>query len=114
MSWAELIAVELGVLTLIASGFFDTTVIVRSDNLGVVVALTRGAWKPDFHLQEILERILEMCRDFHLDLQMKWVASKDNPADGPSRRVYPSAENMFSNPVIPDHLSAVVREVSLS
>ena len=113
MSWAELIAVELGVLTLIASGFFDTTITVRSDNLGVVVALTRGVWKPDFCLQEVLERILRMCRDFRLDLRMKWVPSKDNPADGPSRKVYPPAENIFSNnPVIPDHLDSVVQEIS--
>lgn len=43
---------------------------------------------------------------------MKWVASKDNPADGPSRRVYPSRGMMFgSNPVVPDHLSSVLQEV---
>jgi len=112
MSWAELIAVELGVLTLISAGYVDTSIIVRSDNLGVVVALSRGTWKTEFGLQDVLERILEMCCSFRLELQMKWVASKDNPADGPSRRVYPSRGMMFgSNPVVPDHLSSVLQEV---
>jgi hypothetical protein len=112
ISWAELIAVELGVLTLISAGYVDTSIVVRSDNLGVVVALGRGTWKTEFGLQEVLERILEMCRDFRLELQMKWVDSKANPADGPSRRVYPPRKMMFgSSPVIPDHLSSVLQEV---
>ena len=114
MSWAELIAVELGVLTLISAGYIDSKVIVRSDNIGVVVALARGTWKPEFGLQDVLELIIEMCRDFDLDLQMKWVASKNNPADGPSRKVYPPKEMIFrSNPVVPDHLRSILREASV-
>jgi len=114
MSWAELIAVELGVLTLISAGYIDSQIVVRSDNIGVVVALARRTWKSEFGLQDVLERIMEMCRDFHLDLQMKWVASKNNPADGPSTKVHPPREMMFrSNPVVPDHLRSILREVSV-
>lgn len=60
---------ELGILTLISSGCISSLIVVRSDNLGVVVALAQGTWKLEFGLQDVLERIMEMCRSFHLDLQ---------------------------------------------
>jgi hypothetical protein len=47
-SWAELIAVELGILALIAAGYDNTTIVVRSDNMGVVQKLVQGRWKANF------------------------------------------------------------------
>jgi hypothetical protein len=54
-----------------------------------------------------------MCEDFRLVLEITWVASKNNPADAPSRKVYPPNEKMFSTPPpLPDYLNAVLWEVS--
>jgi hypothetical protein len=111
-SWAELIAVELGVLALISAQFSNTSIIVFSDNCGVVDALSRGKWKSAFGLQDVLDRILAMCCNSNLELQVKWVASKDNPADGPSRGVFLSREMMFTTrSVVPAYLSSVLQEV---
>ncbi|KAF8799346.1 hypothetical protein BYT27DRAFT_7028414, partial [Phlegmacium glaucopus] len=41
MSWAELIAVELSILSLLSSGYRDMKVLVRLENKGVVKALRK-------------------------------------------------------------------------
>jgi len=112
-SWAELIAVELGILTLIAAGYDNTTIVVRSDNMGVVQKLVQRRWKANFGLQDVIQRILAMCEDFRLVLEITWVASKNNPADAPSRKVYPPKDKIFSTPPpLPDYLNAVLWEVA--
>jgi len=42
MSWAELIAVELCVGVLLAAGYSNTKIRLRSDHKGVVKALKKG------------------------------------------------------------------------
>lgn len=80
--------------------------------MGVVQKLVQGRWKANFGLQDVIERILAMCENFQLVLEIIWVPSKNNPADAPSRRLYPPKDRMFSTPPpLPDHLSAVLREV---
>ncbi|KAF9522459.1 hypothetical protein CPB83DRAFT_736498, partial [Crepidotus variabilis] len=82
-----IIAVEMGVRALIAAGYQDTTIIVRSDNEGVVQALTKLTWTTNHGLFTVLERIYRLCKRHELKLQAKWVSTKVNPADKPSRGV---------------------------
>lgn len=113
MSWAELIALELGVFTLIAAGHCDTTVTLRSDNLGVVGAVKQRKWTPSHGLEGILQRVLGRCRDYGIRLEVKWVSTKANPADKPSRGVLPPRALMVLNqPVLPEELEGVLKQVT--
>jgi len=112
MSWAELVAVEMGMRTLIAAGLRNVMVIVHSDNQGVVVALESGKWTQKYDLDEIVKRILLFSGKAGLSLKMKWIPTKENPADNPSRGVYPPAELAFDcRPSIPRALSEMIQEV---
>jgi hypothetical protein len=113
MSWAELIAVELGILTLLAGGYRDIQVLVKSDNRGVVNALKRKTWKPKYDLDIILARILQLCEEVPLELTAKWLWGKKNLADGPSRGQYPPADLMLDyTPRIPQHLEELVNQIA--
>ncbi|KAJ3502155.1 hypothetical protein NLJ89_g9015 [Agrocybe chaxingu] len=115
MSWAELIAVELGVLTLLAAGHQNVKITLRSDNEGVVMALKKRAWTPRFGLNDILQRVLRLCDEGEIDLRPLWIWTKKNPADGPSRGVYPERWQMFKHqPDIPKHLAGFLQAVEPS
>jgi hypothetical protein len=112
MSWAELVAVEMGIRTLITAGLRNVMVIVRSDNQGVVVALDSRKWTQKYDLNDIVKRILHFSGKAGLSLKMKWIPTKENPADDPSRGVYPPAELAFDcRPSIPRTLSEVIQNV---
>jgi hypothetical protein len=112
MSWAELVAVELGVRALLAAGYRNSTLIVRSDNAGVVKALKDKKWITKYGLHDVLQRIFALCDEGKLWLQMKWVSTKANLADGPSRRVYPSNTLLFQHrPEIPMELADIIEDV---
>ncbi|KAF8802823.1 hypothetical protein BYT27DRAFT_7036783, partial [Phlegmacium glaucopus] len=85
MSWAELLAVEVGVRALIAAGCRSLTITVRSDNTGVIDALKKKSWCQRHGIEEILQNILTLCRQYGIQLKPSWVSTKTNPADSPSR-----------------------------
>lgn len=108
-SWSELIAVELGVRTLIAAGFRSTTVRIRSDNTSVVNALERRTWGKIDRLTTVLMRITELCDGCELDLKAEWVVGGKNPADAPSRGRFPPREQLLMYPPpIPEHLESFI------
>lgn len=111
MHWAELIAVELGILTLLAGGYQDIQVLVMSDNMDVVSALKNKKWTPKYGLDVILARILHLCEEASLELKAEWISTKENPADGPSRREYPPVDMMIDHiPSIPKHLEGLLTQ----
>ncbi|KAH0580176.1 hypothetical protein H2248_012569 [Termitomyces sp. 'cryptogamus'] len=83
-NWAELVAVELGLLVIASAGFQPQTVIVRSDNTGVVAALRKGSSKHP-RQPEVLRRIKAITQSHRFDLDIRWISSGRNPADQPSR-----------------------------
>jgi hypothetical protein len=110
MSWAELIAAEMGILTFVSAGYRNTQVILRSDNEGVIAAFKKRTWTKNFGLDEILKRVLKICQDANLVVIPTWISTKANPADKPSRGVYPPRHLMFDhNPAIPLHLQSVLK-----
>ncbi|KAF8156073.1 hypothetical protein B0H34DRAFT_639384, partial [Crassisporium funariophilum] len=84
-----LVAVELGLRSLIAAGYRSTAITVRSDNQGVVGALEKKTWCNRHGLDVVLQKILDLCNDNSITLKPRWVPTKMNPADGPSRGIYP-------------------------
>lgn len=105
MSWAELIAVELCVGVLLAAGYSNTRIRLRSDHKGVVKALKKRQWMKREYLDDILQRVLGDCQSGGLVLEPAYIWTRKNPADKPSRGNYPSHMLMFEyRPPVPQHL----------
>jgi len=115
MSWAELIAVELGILTFLSGGYQNVRVLVMSDNSGVVNALRTRRWSSNHGLDIVLARILQLCEEAALELEPCWISTAENPADGPSRGEYPPLDLMLDHgPHIPPHLQELVIQVEVA
>jgi hypothetical protein len=105
MSWAELLAVEVGLRSLITAGHRSTTITVFSDNMGVIDALNKKSWSQKHGLEESLQIILNLCKDYRIELRPRWVSTKDNLADMPSRGVFPPRSLSFKfPPKLPERL----------
>jgi len=104
MSWAELLAVELCVGVLLAAGYSNTKIRLRSDHKGVVKALKKGRWAKKEYLDVILQRILGHCQSEGLVLEPAYIWTRKNPADKPSRGVYPPDMMFEYCPPVPQHL----------
>jgi hypothetical protein len=102
----------MGIRTLISASFRNVMVTIRSDNMGVVTALKSGKWTQKYGLNEIVKGILRLCRKAGLSVNVKWISTKENPADNPSRGVYPPTELAFHcRPSIPCNLSELIQDV---
>lgn len=111
MSWAELVAAELGVRTLLAAGYRNVPVTIWSDNEGVVNAIKNKRWTSRFGVDGVLQRVLELSKEHGLVLKVKWISTKLNPADGPSRGLYPEKESMLgTKPDLPLDIRELVLE----
>lgn len=108
IGWAEMVAVELAMHTLVAVGFKLCHVKLRSDNAGVV-----GALKHDMSRNSaqnlIIRKILNIFHDHDIWLTVEWVPSLDNIADGPSRGIFPPRSSLLPfPPKVPSHLKPFV------
>lgn len=109
MSWAELLAVEVGLRALITAGYRSTTISLRSDNTGVVEALQKKSWCQRHGIEEILVNILALCGEYGIKLKPSWVPTKENPADMPSRGLFPPWSLIFNfPPKLPTRLSELL------
>jgi hypothetical protein len=97
IGWAEFVALEMAVLTAIQCGIRNSSIVVRSDNQGVVSAFaaefSRGPAQ-----NTVLRRILLTLNEFDLWLRVTWIPTADNPADGPSRGQFPPWSRLLSTP----------------
>ncbi|KAH9478174.1 hypothetical protein JR316_0008627 [Psilocybe cubensis] len=93
-SWAELIAVEMAIHTLIMLDAIDTLypTVILSDNDGVVKALSSGYWTPNYGLDGIVKRIISTCYTHRIILDIRWIPSKANLADGASKGRFSSPQ----------------------
>ncbi|KAH9478175.1 hypothetical protein JR316_0008628 [Psilocybe cubensis] len=96
MSWAELIAVEVAIHTLITMKFhrMGYPLVLLSDNKGVVNALNAGRWKDAYNLDGIVDRIERTCGRHKMFMEIYWVPSYANIADKPSRGRFVSKEGI--------------------
>jgi hypothetical protein len=102
-------------LTLLAAGYRDTTIKLKSDNTGVVKAIKKRRWSPNHDLDVILQRVLSISEDNGLRLKVGWVLGVRNPADKPSRGRYPPHEMMLEYcPEVPPYLAGMIQVVDRS
>jgi hypothetical protein len=110
IGWAEMVAVELAVRTLITGKFTNCHVIIRSDNQGVVGALKAGRSRGS-QQNLILREIVKLMQDNGLWVSMVWVATAKNVADGPSRGFFPGKDSLCAfQPKLPYHLAKLVHK----
>jgi hypothetical protein len=101
IGWAEMVAVELGLLYAVHKGFSNTHFLVKSDNQGVIHAIGGGKSRsPQQNL--VLQRITSLLSYHRLWISSLYVPSLDNIADPPSRGLpAPHRHRSLSTPSLP-------------
>ena len=88
IGWAEIVAIELGLLFAIHKGFTGTHFLIKSDNQGVIQAIQGGRSRsPEQNL--ILRRITVLLSQYRLWISPLYIPSLQNLADIPSRGLIP-------------------------
>jgi hypothetical protein len=108
IGWAEMVAVELAYLTVIASGLSNCHFIIHSDNQGMVGTLKNDSSRnPEQNV--ILRRIISYTQAHGIWLTTRWVPSEENLADKPSRGIFPPTSLLYPHrPKIPFKLRPFV------
>jgi hypothetical protein len=110
IGWAEMVAVELAIRTLISGKFRNCHIIIHSDNKGVVGALGAGRSRGT-QQNLILREIMKLIQNNELWISTNWVSTVDNPADGPSRGSFPSKKLLYAfPPKLPYHLTEFIHK----
>jgi hypothetical protein len=110
IGWAEMVAVELAIRTLITGKFRNCHIIVQSDNQGVVGALRAGRSRGT-QQNMVLHEIVKLIQNHDLWISTTWIPSSDNPADGPSRGILPGKDSLYPfPPKIPFHLTKFIHK----
>jgi hypothetical protein len=109
IGWAEMVAVELAIRTLITAKFANCHIRVQSDNQGVVGALKAGRSRGT-QQNLILREIVKIIQEYELWISTVWISTSENPADNPSRGIFPSRDLLYAfPPKIPFHLTKFIR-----
>jgi hypothetical protein len=88
IGWAEIVAIELGLLFAIHHGYSDIHFSIKSDNQGVIHAIQGGRSRsPQQNL--VLQRITLLLSHHRLWISSVYIPSLDNLADPPSRGTPP-------------------------
>jgi hypothetical protein len=104
IGWAEMVAVELAIRTLVTGKFSRCHIIIRSDNKGVVGAMEAGRSRGT-QQNLILREIVRLIQDHEIWISVTWVPTLDNPADNPSRGIFPGKDQLYAYPPkLPYHL----------
>ena len=108
IGWAEMVAVELAVRTLVTARFTNCHIRVQSDNQGVVGALKAGRSRGT-QQNLILREIVKIIQEHNLWISTLWIPTAENPADNPSRGIFPSKKLLHAfPPKIPYHLRSFI------
>jgi hypothetical protein len=84
IGWAEMVAIELGLLFAVHRGFSDVHFIIKSDNQGVIYAIQGGKSRsPEQNV--VLQRITTLLLRYKIWISSSYVPSLQNLADPPSR-----------------------------
>ena len=104
IGWAEIVAIELGLLFAIHIGHSSSHFLIKSDNQGVIHAIKGGKSRsPSQNL--VLQRITSHLSEHGLWISSLYVPSLDNLADPPSRGLPAFGRSRASRPLmLPDYL----------
>lgn len=108
IGWAEAVGFLLLIITL-QHGFCrsGTHLAVYGDNRGVVEGWWKGRSR-NWATNSIFRRVHDLTSNTDTTIHTRYVASAENPADGPSRGEYGTAENLLPLIKIPGNLGSYV------
>jgi hypothetical protein len=104
IGWAEMVAIELGLLFAVHRGFSGVHFVIKSDNQGVIHAIQGGKSRsPEQNL--VLQRITALLLYYKIWISSSYVPSLQNLADRPSRGLpVPTRSRATSTFTLPDSL----------
>jgi hypothetical protein len=101
IGWAEMIAIELGLMLAVHCGYSDVHFVLKSDNQGVIHAIEGGKSRSP-EQNRVLQRITSLLSQHKLWISSRYVPSVENLADRPSRGLpvlgYPRFSSTFVLP----------------
>ena len=103
IGWAEAIGFEFLVRSLAATSLPGQAFRVFGDNRGVVEGWWRGRSR-SWEVNKVFRRVHNVSNTHQCLFITRYVASGDNPADGPSRGLYPPADRLLPAFSIPEPL----------
>jgi hypothetical protein len=112
IGWAEAIGFELLVIAILQAnrGQGDEKHIrVYGDNKGVVEGWWRGRSR-SWRVNEVFRRIHELCEQSGATIHTRYVPSERNPADDPSRGIYPPRTKLLPYIPIPTDIRSFVTD----
>lgn len=112
IGWSEMAVVELAICTFINHRRSKSPAHIRiySDNEGVVFSV-RSKDSKGPQRNAILCEIVKLMQAHDVWVTTEWVSTHNNPADGPSRGVFPPRSKLFAYPPkIPDHLEPFIQK----
>jgi len=109
IGWAEAVGFEflVGTIAHIHPNNRETHFEVYGDNQGVVEGWKRGRSRNP-RVNEVFKRITKLSRDTGIVVHTKYVRSAKNPADDPSRGIYPPTSYLLPPIDIPQELRTFV------
>lgn len=103
IGWAEAVGFEFLILTLVKLGNPHSHIKVYGDNIGVVEGWWKGRSR-NTATNVVFKRIHKICEANKLEILTEHVAGTSNPADDPSRGIYPSHSKLLPQITIPGPL----------
>lgn len=103
IGWLEAIAVELAVRTLFDQGLSNSTIIIHSDNQGVIGAFRHGRSR-NFHVNLCIRRVEALAMASNVLHLLTYTESAKNKADPISRGEIGSLSSRLPSPELPSEL----------
>ena len=107
IQWAEAVGLELLVISLRAISKEGEHVKVYGDNRGVIEGWWKGS-SGNRPTNKIFRRIFQLSEDSRRTIHTRYVPSKHNPADAPSRGHYPPTDRLLPTLPIPPELKPFI------
>jgi len=106
IGWAEAIGMELLIRATLQSGALPG-IKVYGDNTGVVEGWWTGRSR-NHETNRVFKRIHELLEESDTILTTRYVNTKENPADGPSRGIYPPRHLLLPPIDLPDEIRGLI------
>ena len=107
IGWAEAVGMELLVRIILRDAPSGTRFKIYGDNRGVVEGWWSGRSRNQ-HVNEVFKRIHHLLSEHGCMVYTRYVPSASNPADGPSRGVFPELDKLLPPLTLPPELESFV------
>ena len=107
ITWAEAVGMELLIRTVLRDAPAGARIKIFGDNRGVVEGWWTGRSRNE-HVNEVFKRIHLILSTHKCLVYTRYVPSKSNPADGPSRGIFPDSGKLLPPINLPQELKPFV------